>query len=100
MPVSFEQLLQIGQVVVVACSAAVTLYVFLRARNDKRWEAQHERVDRLDSRMPAVEATLRHMPTHNDMDRLRQDISRLDERSATTLSSVRRIESYLLESKP
>lgn len=99
MPMTFEQLLQVGQVVVVACSAAVTLYVFLRARNDKRWEAQHERVDRLDSRMTEVEATLRHMPTHNDMDRLRQDISRLDERSATTLSSVRRIESYLLEKK-
>lgn len=99
MPMTFEQLLQVGQVVVVACSAAVTLYVFQRARNDKRWEAQHERVDRLDSRMTAVEATLRHMPTHNDIDRLRQDISRLDERSATTLSSVRRIESYLLEKK-
>lgn len=96
MPVSFEQLLQIAQVVVVGCSAAVSMYVFWRTRTDKRWDAQTERINSLDARMSAVEATLKHMPTHADIDGVTHQIARVDERSATTLASVTRIETYLL----
>ena len=96
MPVSVEQLLQIVQVVVVGCSAAVSLYVFWRTRTDKRWETQTERINSLDARMSAVEATLKHMPTHEDIDGMRDQIARVDERSKSTLASVTRIETYLL----
>ena len=80
--------------------------VDLPARDDGRWEKAQHQHRRFEARLSALEVRVEALPTQDDLidilDRLAhidKTTAGLEERSSLTLSSVRRIEQYLMESK-
>lgn len=122
---TLDLLLKVGSTAAIVLSFALNLYLFLRSRADDRFDRINERGDRmaksiseeiqerrieasrLERNHAVLEATVAGLPTHDDLGDIREALSSLarnvasvDERSLSTLNSVRRIESYLLERKP
>lgn len=113
--------LALGQIVALGLSGAINLWLYFSVRSDKRWKAfadsiaqgdaglaaELQRSDRrlgdahaaFDRRLSVLEAKVDGMPTHDDISEMRDQLSRIDERSESTQESVRRIEQHLLESK-
>jgi len=88
-----------------ALSVAINLWIYLRARGDQRWDTLQRRQQRVESRLSALEVRVESLPTQDDLIEIRDRLSHIDkttagleERSSLTLSSVRRIEQYLMES--
>lgn len=88
-----------------ALSVAINLWIYLRARGDQRWETLQRRQQRVESRLSALEVRVESLPTQDDLIEIRDRLGHIDkttagleERSSLTLSSVRRIEQYLMES--
>lgn len=122
---TLEVLLKIGSSLAILMSFALNLYLFIRSRSDERFEQITQRSDRmanaisdevnerrvetsrLERNHAVLEATVAGLPTHDDLWEIREALSLLaknvasvDQRSVTTLNSVHRIESYLLERRP
>ncbi len=121
---TLDMLVKIGSSAAIVMSFALNLYLFLRSRSDNRFDRINERADRIAKEVQAeiqerraeesrlernhavLQATVLGLPTHDDLGDIRQDLSTLarmlasvNQRSETTLNSVQRIESYLLERK-
>lgn len=108
-----EQLLAWAQVVALVVSVSLNVWIYGRSRNDRRWEVMHERLDgfgnrhaELDKRLAVIETEVDSMPTQRDLVQIRdrlahidKNVAGLDERTGSTLASVRRIEQYLLENR-
>lgn len=122
---TIEVLLKIGSSLAIVLSFALNLYLFFRSRADERFTQLSDRADRITKslademaerrdqnsvlfrEMAVLAATVSGMPTHSDLGDIRQDLSTLartlasvNQRSETTLNSLNRIESYLLERRP
>jgi prefoldin subunit 5 len=120
MPSWISQLLQVGQIVAVLASAAVSLWVYLRSRRDSLNAALRTSVEEcagdietltasvnaLAQRVTLAEKTIADVPSHRDLEGIRLQvasingqISALNERTTSTHQAVTRIENFLLESK-
>lgn len=122
---TFDRFLEMGSAAAIVLSFALNLYLFLRARSDHRFDRINERVDRIAKGLQdeitdrreqggkierdhaVLAATVAGLPTHDDLSDIREELSTLartlasvNQRSETTLNSVQRIESYLLERRP
>lgn len=118
-------LLKLGQTAAIVLSFALNVYLFLRSRSDDRFDRINERADRMaqalqeeiqDRRQQSgriekdhavLAATVAGLPTHDDLGEIREalnvlakNVASVDQRSVTTLNSVHRIETYLLERRP
>lgn len=104
-------------------SGALNLYLYFKTRTDQRFtemgEAHEEICDMVrgaiaerkahhaehETRLQVLESNIESIPTHADLDNIRQqiaatrqDVAAVDERSKMQLDSLRRIENYLLSS--
>lgn len=109
--------------VVLVGSVLINIYLWFKAKTDKRFELMaatlatvservaNEAADRkaniaaIDKRVALLEARFDAIPTHDDLNSLRQavtdigsTVARIEERSSFTTDSVRRIEKHLLHS--
>jgi hypothetical protein len=92
-------------------SAALNIYLFLRARSDKRFDeydqslAQYDQGQAdIDRRLVKLETEFEGAPNHEDLKRIEDALGELGEglatvkeRSMNQLHSLRRIEDHLLE---
>ena len=92
-------------------SAALNIYLYLRAKSDKRFEeydealAQYDKGQaQMDRRLVKLETEFEGAPDHQDLKRietalgvLNGDVATVKERSMSSLQSLRRIEAHLLE---
>lgn len=122
---TFDRFLEMGSAAAIILSFALNLYLFQRARSDHRFDRINERTDRIAKALQdeinerreqsgkmerdhaVLAATVAGLPTHDDLSDIREELSTLartlasvNQRSETTLNSVQRIESYLLERRP
>ncbi len=109
---------------VVIISAALNVYLFIKSKQDKRFNSLQDRVitdenkliehkvsnnteiHEIRMRVGMIESQIKQMPTHNDINEIHKRISDLAnsmstvaERSRNTDSAVNRIENYLMERK-
>ena len=120
MNMDLDQWLRVLQMVVLAASVLVNLFLFVRARSDERFKefdarlaglasqkrAMQAELTQVDKRSAVHEAKLASMPTHADLQEIRRELTSLkastaaiEERSETTLETVQSIQLYLLENK-
>lgn len=120
MNLDIDQWLRLVQVIVLLGSVAVNVVLFNATRNDKRYQefdtrlagiatqkrAMQTEIQGIDKRVAVHEARIASMPTHSDLQEIRRELTSLkastaaiEERSETTLETVRSIQSYLLENK-
>lgn len=120
MNLDLDQWLRLVQIVVLVSSVGVNVFLFNRARDDQRFKEFDDRLSGIanqkrtmqaelqgiDKRVAVHEARLASMPTHGDLQEIRRELTSLkastaaiEERSETTLDTVRSIQSYLLEAK-
>ena len=120
MTMDLDQWLRVLQMVVLAASVLVNLFLFMRARSDERFKEIDARLAGLANQKRAMwselqqvatrgavhEARLASVPTHGDLQEIRRELTSLkastaaiEERSETTLETVQSIQLYLLESK-
>lgn len=90
-------------VVAFIVSGAAAVYAYLANRARSRSEDAEDRIDVLEERMTKVESIQEHAPTHRDLgeiyDKLsdtNQALSRLTGKLDGLVTSLARIESYLL----
>ena len=105
------QIMPIAQIAAIVGSTAVSVYLFIRTADAKALASALEQIAALARsstdqalRLAVLENTVRHMPTHNDLQaiqrelrELNSEVSALGERSETTLSAVRSIQEHLME---
>jgi len=126
-----DNVLRVVQIAALLGSVAVNVWLWIRGRNDKAFEAlrakdadlgrqfndlmqstaqqlvTHTATDAaLGTRVSVLEATIRHMPTHNDLQAIQRElrdisgsVAAVSERSEATMEMVRTIQAHLLESK-
>lgn len=106
----------------IVASGVLNLYLFVKAKTDKRFEDTNARVDELEdalssavterkahqaelhTRVSVLESQVEDLPTHNDLDKIRAELTSIrtsvatvEERSKIQLDGMRRIENHLLE---
>lgn len=128
---SADVLLRVVQIVVLLGSVTVNVWLWLRGRNDKALEALKAgdtdlarklgeltqtnaqqlsaltgRDAALEIRVVALETTVRHMPTHGDLQEIRRElrdlngaVSVVSERSEATMQMMRTIQEHLMEAR-
>lgn len=128
---NIDNALRLVQIAVLAGSVTVNIWLWQRGRNDKALESlkagdadlsrklselsvaagQHQvaltaRDAALEMRVAVLETTIRHMPTHGDLQAIQRElrdlngtVAGLSERSETTLDLVRTIQEHLLETR-
>ncbi|MDC8012923.1 DUF2730 domain-containing protein [Tahibacter soli] len=128
---SLDNVLRSVQIAVLLGSVGVNVWLWVRGRNDKALDALKAKdaelsrqlgdtanttttqlvaltanVAALGTRVAVLETTVRHMPTHNDLQAIQRElrdingtVSAVSERSEATLEMVRTIQAHLLESK-
>ena len=119
-----DNVLRSVQIAVLVGSVAVNIWLWARGRNDKVLEALKAKdaeqsrlindltqstsahVGSLHTRVSVLETTVRHMPTHGDLQAIQRElrdingtVSAVSERSEATLEMVRTIQAHLLESR-
>ena len=118
---TLDELIKTGTMLTVMLSVALNLYLFRKAKADDRFERVNDRADRiakalaeeiaerreqgasLEKDHAVLAATVAGLPTHDDLSEIREELTNqtrtlasVDQRSKTTLTSVERIENYLL----
>ena len=121
---SLDNVLRSVQIAVLLGSVGVNVWLWARGRNDKVLEALKAKdaeqsrlitdltqatsshIGSLHTRVSVLETTVRHMPTHGDLQAIQRElrdingtVSAVSERSEATLEMVRTIQAHLLESK-
>lgn len=111
MTVEINQIMPLAQIAAIVGSTAVSVYLFIRTADAKALANALTQIEELDRssvdqalRLAVLENTVRHMPTHNDLQAIQREmrelnskVSALGERSETTLSAVRSIQEHLME---
>lgn len=119
---TLDMLLKIGSTAAIVLSFALNLYLFFKSRSDDRFDRINDRNDRIakaladeiaerreqsadiEKAQAVLDATVRGLPTHDDLGAIRESLNALartvasvDQRSQTSLNSLNRIEGYLME---
>lgn len=120
MNLDLDQWLRLLQILVLAASVTINVFLFVRTRSDERFKEFDARITGLANQKRAIqaelqlvdkrgainEANLASRPTHGDLQEIRRELTSLkastaaiEERSETTLKTVQSIQTYLLENK-
>lgn len=97
--------IMLANLVALLLSVVVNVWMFLSMRTDSRWTAFHTRVNTVETRLSVVETQMRTVPDQDDLLKIHEKLGHIDrlvagqvERSNSVITSVARIESYLLGS--
>lgn len=96
----------LANLIALLMSVAINVWMFIAMRSDSRWSSITDRINSYSNRLSIVETQLRSLPDQDDLQEIREKLSHIDrlvaaqgERNNALLTSVTRIETYLLGAK-